>query len=272
MTEFYTYIHAKPDGSIFYVGKGCGGRSHMLTQRSQHHRRMIKKYGVRIFVFPCESEEQAFADEIQQIAQLRAEGFELVNRTDGGDGTSGYRHTDEAKAKVSKAQTGRPSTLKGKKLSDEVRKKVSDGVKKWAEQRNPEDRSKIATAATVARWAKISAEKRTVSAEVRAKISASRKGTPAWNKGISPSDEVRAKMSESGKKKVMTAEHRAKIVAAQRTPEMRARQAAAKIGHTPWNKGIKNTSLSHPESSQETATLSSTQSTILSTTKFNTTT
>lgn len=241
MTDFYTYIHAKPNGGDpFYVGKGCGGRSHMLTQRSQYHKRMIKKYGVEIFVFPCESEEQALADEIQQIAQLRAEGYELVNRTDGGDGTSGYRHTPEAKAVMAKAAIGRPSGYKGRTQSEESRARSAKAAREQAANTPPEIRAARASAASKAHWDRVPKEKRAMPAEVRAKLSAANKGKPAWNKGISPSDESRAKMRESGKKKVMTAEHKAKIVAAQRTPEMRARQAAAKMGRTPWNKGRKN--------------------------------
>jgi len=198
----------------------------MLTQRSQYHKRMIKKYGVKIFVFPCESEEQAFADEIQQIAQLRREGYELVNRTDGGYGTSGYLHTDEAKAKVSKAQKGRPSTLKGKALRADHKKKLSAASRAAAANIPAEVRSERATNAIKARWA--AGKDRTVSAEVRAKISASKVGNGTWNKGIPATAEVRAKMSESAKKKIMTAEQKAKIVAAQKTPEMRARQSEAR--------------------------------------------
>ena len=37
--------------------------------------------------------------------------------------------------------------------------------------------------------------------EIKAKISASKKGKPAWNKGISPSEESRAKMSVSQKQR-----------------------------------------------------------------------
>ena len=212
----------------------------MLTQRSQYHKRMIKKYGVEIFVFPCESEEQAFADEIQQIAQLRAEGYELVNRTDGGDGTSGYRHTPEAKAKMSKATVGRPSAFKGRVHSDEAKAKLAQKAREQAVNTPPEVRAARVSAASKAHWDKIPKEERVMSENARAKLLAANKGKPAWNKGISPSDETRAKMSESGKKKVFTAEHKAKIAAAQRTPEVRARQSAAKMGHTPWNKGCKN--------------------------------
>jgi len=231
----------------------------MLTQRSQHHKRVIAKHGVRIFVFPCDSEDQAMSDEIHQIAQLRREGYALVNRTAGGDGTSGYRHTDEAKAAMAKAAIGRPSAFKGRSHAETTKATASTAAKKQAQKLTQEERSARAAAASKAHWDRVPKEKRMVSAEVRAKISASRKGTPAWNKGISPSDEVRAKMSVSGKNKAMTPEHKAKIVAAQKNPVMRARQAAKKIGKTPWNKGIKKLSLSDPESSQEIATLSTTK-------------
>lgn len=200
----------------------------MLTQRSQYHKRMIKKYGVEIFVFPCDSEEQAFADEIQQIAQLRAEGYELVNRTDGGDGTSGYRHTDEAKAVMSKARDGVPSPFAGKKHTEKTKAVAKAAAKAQAAALTPEERSARATVATKARWARIPKDQRGVSAEVREKIAASKKGGGTWNKGVPATDEARAKMSESAKKKVMTAEQKAKIVATQKTPEMRAQQSAAR--------------------------------------------
>jgi len=49
----------------------------------------VSKHGknnILIYVFPCDSEQQALADEIQQIAQLRAEGYKLANKSDGGEG------------------------------------------------------------------------------------------------------------------------------------------------------------------------------------------
>ena len=80
--KYYTYLHCKPTGEPFYVGKGCnvgGRRSHNFSQRSQHHKNIVAKYGkanIGIFVFNCDSEAQAFADEIQQIAQLRRDAQE----------------------------------------------------------------------------------------------------------------------------------------------------------------------------------------------------
>ena len=93
MDNFYTYLHCKPDGTPFYVGKGGGNqkvkRSHMFNKRSAFHKRIVSKYGkenILVYVFPCESEEEALADEVQQIAQLRRDGYELCNMTDGGEG------------------------------------------------------------------------------------------------------------------------------------------------------------------------------------------
>jgi len=200
----------------------------MLTQRSQHHKRVIAKHGVRIFVFPCDSEDQAMSYEIQQIAQLRREGYALVNRTAGGDGTSGYRHTDEAKAKVSKARKGQPSTFKGKTHSEKTKCELAEAARKQATLRTPEERFALASAASKAHWARVPKDQRVVSVEVRAKISMSKKGGSTWNKGVPATDEVKAKMSASAKKKIMTAEQKAKIVAAQKTPEMRAQQSAAR--------------------------------------------
>ncbi len=98
MKQFYIYIHSKPNGTPFYVGKGCGGRAYRFNKRSPHHRNVIRKYGkenIIISVFPCESEEHAFQEEIKMIVRLRKMGYILCNATDGGEGSSGYHHTDE---------------------------------------------------------------------------------------------------------------------------------------------------------------------------------
>lgn len=108
MTAFYTYLHCKPDGTIFYVGKGCRRRSHELNRyRSKYHMRIVAKYGIRIFVFPCDSEAQAFADEVQQIRQLRQEGYALANHTDGGQGLSGRKHSLKSRAKIAASMRGK---------------------------------------------------------------------------------------------------------------------------------------------------------------------
>ena len=64
--EFYTYIHARPSGEPFYVGKGFDGkkrrRSHDFIQRTKFHRYVVAKHGrenIIITVLPMATEEDA---------------------------------------------------------------------------------------------------------------------------------------------------------------------------------------------------------------------
>ena len=111
MSLFYTYLHCKPDGTPFYVGKGKGKRCFRINrEHNPHHQHIVKKYGkenIKVYVFECDSEEQAFADEVQQIAMLRLEGYQLTNLTDGGEGVSGHKHSEQTKVKLSISSRGR---------------------------------------------------------------------------------------------------------------------------------------------------------------------
>lgn len=157
--HFYTYLHCKPDGAPFYVGKGRGNRCCDFHHRSQHHKHVVEKYGranIGVFVFPCESEDAALADEVQQIAQLRAEGFRLCNATDGGDGISGLKHSVETRRKMSEKAAGRSHSPESiakisaakRNLSDETRSRIS--AAKLGRKRPPfsaEHRAKMAAKA-----------------------------------------------------------------------------------------------------------------------------
>lgn len=106
------------------MGKGCGKRAYLLLAgRNQHHGRIVAKYGssnIGIFIFPCDSEAQAIADEIRQIAQLRRDGYELCNITPGGDvGSSGYKATEEARRRRSESMIGHQRNV-GQRRSPEV--------------------------------------------------------------------------------------------------------------------------------------------------------
>ena len=147
MRQFYTYLHCRPNGEPFYVGKGSKGaahkkRSHDLKfDRNDYYRNVVTKYGednIGIFVFPCESEDHAFKDEIQQIAQLRNEGYALTNLTIGGDGASGNIQSEKAKSLISQKNRGRKLSLqhklaisngnKNRIVSKETREKISKAL------------------------------------------------------------------------------------------------------------------------------------------------
>lgn len=113
MTQFYVYLHCKPCGTPFYVGKGDRKRSRQFTKRNFMHCNITAKYGrenISVFAFPCESEAIALSDEILTIAQLRAEGFVLANFTNGGEGTTGHVKTSEQRANLSAKLKGKVRT------------------------------------------------------------------------------------------------------------------------------------------------------------------
>lgn len=103
---FHTYAHYKPDGTLFYIGKGSFKRAHAKDNRNPHWKNIVAKYGsytVEILAnWPTEAE--ALKHEKFLISCFRNLGFSLANITDGGDGASGYKHSAESKAKMSAFQ------------------------------------------------------------------------------------------------------------------------------------------------------------------------
>jgi hypothetical protein len=102
---FYVYEHIRlGTNTVFYVGKGKGRRCFEARRRNQHWKHVVAKAGgfdVRIVVDKID-EELAFLAEQELITKLKLQGASLANLTDGGEGASGYRHTDNAKIQLSK--------------------------------------------------------------------------------------------------------------------------------------------------------------------------
>lgn len=137
MKQFYVYIHKKPDGTPFYVGKSSTDRHKTIWRKhNKWHTRIVEKYGpenIIVEVTQCQSEANAFELEKIYIKQLRQDGCDLVNVTDGGEGVSGFKqsakqielnrqakvgntyrrgskHTEKAKEKNRKAHLGKKQT------------------------------------------------------------------------------------------------------------------------------------------------------------------
>lgn len=115
MTQYYTYIHSRAsDGKVFYVGKGKDRRAWAKNKRSKQWCRVVAKHGLLVDVVArWETEDEAFAHERLLIQTFRDMGVELANHTDGGDGTSGWRHAPETIEKIK-------ASNKGKKRSPEA--------------------------------------------------------------------------------------------------------------------------------------------------------
>lgn len=126
-TKYFVYLHSKPDGTIFYVGKGTKVRAYAFKapRRNPHYKNIIAKHGqdnILVELIECESEEHAFQVEIETIARMRANGVALVNMTDGGEGTSGFTQPEHVRQAVAKANTERIFT-------DDQRRRISEKLK-----------------------------------------------------------------------------------------------------------------------------------------------
>lgn len=102
--SFYTYAHYKPDGSIFYIGKGSDKRAHSANGRNIRWLRTVSKHGgfkVELLA-KWDVEQEAFDHEIFLIDTFREMGHDLANIAKGGYGSGGFRHTEEHKAGLTK--------------------------------------------------------------------------------------------------------------------------------------------------------------------------
>lgn len=102
MTDHYVYTHAKPDGTVFYVGKGKNRRAwNMKRVGNPHHAAIVAKYGesaISVAVYRVPDEGTALSLECEIIAEYRAMGVRLSNITLGGEGTSGRPMSEKTKA------------------------------------------------------------------------------------------------------------------------------------------------------------------------------
>ena len=139
---FYAYIHCKPDGTPFYVGKGNDRRIKKIDRsHNQRHTNTVKMYGkdrILVGAIECSAEQISFDLEVGLIKRLEIMGVGLCNLTSGGDG--GYKFTDDVRnklcgdnnpakradvrAKLSNSMRGNQNGL-GKIPTEEHKKKIS---------------------------------------------------------------------------------------------------------------------------------------------------
>lgn len=200
-SDFCTYVHLRPDGTPFYVGKGTVSRALWKKRRANpHHQRIVAKHGLKDILVRIVkrglTEEESFFHERQGIECLRSFGYQLCNLTDGGEGSSGCKLSAETRSKMSKTRKGRPGTPH----TAETKARLSERAK----ARDPTTRMH--------------------SMETRAKISASHKGKTF-------SEEHRANLSKvnSNRSQEWRARIRASKVGITYSPETREKM---RLSHT----------------------------------------
>jgi len=88
-----------------------------MDNRNPYWQNIVNKYGrphVELLA-RWDTETEALDHEKLLISCFRDMGYKLANITDGGEGTSGYKHTPEQREKNRQAKLGKPSWNKGTK-------------------------------------------------------------------------------------------------------------------------------------------------------------
>jgi hypothetical protein len=151
--RFYTYAYLREDRTPYYIGKGSGRRYY---SRKKTDIKPPKDKSRVILLKQNLTEEEAFRHEIYMIAIFGRKNLKtgiLLNRTDGGQGSSNF--SEEALKKISESSKNRVYSLKtrikkikfskgrlhteetkekirqaniGKKISEETKRKMKNKI------------------------------------------------------------------------------------------------------------------------------------------------
>jgi hypothetical protein len=178
----------------FYAGKGIRNRAYQFDEgrRNKKWRNFVKKHAMKeelVLVFDMKSEDHAFRAEEKLIWLLRDKfGLWLANQTDGGEGPSGYKQSEEMKWKRANSHRGRkntPETLERMRLAALARTNVYHHTEETKKIIGEASRRQVPY-------------KRTP--EIIEKMVAKKKGIPSPKKGkpgVKHTDKTKAQMKES---------------------------------------------------------------------------
>lgn len=128
MSDFYVYIHRKATtGEVFYVGKGKTRRAYDRFGRSNWWQRTVAKHGLVVEIAMSGLQEwYAFELETELIAYYGRADLkqgQLVNTTDGGEGSSGNLQSVETRKLRSVAHVGKKRSDKAKAVMKAAQQK-----------------------------------------------------------------------------------------------------------------------------------------------------
>jgi hypothetical protein len=210
--HYYTYAYLREDKTPYYIGKGTGDRIY-----STHKRIKPPKDKSRIIYLKQNlTEAEAFKHEIYMIDVLGRKDLGtgiLRNRTNGGEGPSGWVPSEETRRKMSESS---------KNPSEETRRKISEAQK--GHTVSEESKKKMSEAQ----------KGKTTSEETRKRMSEAKKGENNHNYGKTASEETRRKISEAKKGE----NHH--MYGKTHSEETRRKISELKKGRKWWNDGCGN--------------------------------
>jgi hypothetical protein len=143
----YVYRHIRLDtNEVFYIGIGSdtNGKHHRaydVKKRTSYWKNIVNKHGYKVEIIEDNLEFDVCKEkEIYWIAfygRIDLNEGTLVNMTNGGDGTLGYKHSREHLEKISKL-------LKGRIFSEETKQKMSKARKGSTVSEETKQKLKIA--------------------------------------------------------------------------------------------------------------------------------
>lgn len=194
---YSVYMHVSPSKKV-YIGitkrkpkyRWNNGRAY---SNNIYFTNAIKKYGwdnfQHIILYSNISENEAKEKEIELIAKYNATNPQYgYNITLGGESGNGYKPTEDVKRRISQAEKGRSSPMKGRKHTDKAKEKISYSLRHTTKPRKKGFH---------------------LSEETKRKIGLSQKGKPKpkpanfskvmseLKKGTKASDATKAKLRES---------------------------------------------------------------------------
>jgi len=121
MENYYTYAYLREDRTPYYIGKGKTNRAYVTHRKRKGSHKPPPKEQILILKSNL-TEDEAFKHERYMIAVFGRKDLEtgiLRNLTDGGEGSSGRKHSDLTKQKIKQKR-------KNQIISDNVKQKMSE--------------------------------------------------------------------------------------------------------------------------------------------------